>query len=198
MELRSSRSQVAFRKDRPDRSQTCLTTDGPSEPSGQRKIHKSSRIYIPSPPPCVGKTSCLSAAAQHTSDTRANFGAECALRDKHIVSLGDRSLFRGSTKLSDFVTPYSAAPGGTLPESAVPVRRERMRRKRKHTRNTHTHTYIYIYIYIYTYIYIYIYIYYLLIYLFIYLYLCIYLFIYIFAKNAGSAAAAVTECNGNK
>ena len=42
-------------------------------------------------------------------------------------------FFRGSMKLSDFVTPSSAAPGGTLPESAVPVRRERMRRKNKIT-----------------------------------------------------------------
>ena len=38
-------------------------------------------------------------------------------------------FFSGSTRLSDFVTPSSAAPGGFQPESAVPVRRERMRRK---------------------------------------------------------------------
>ena len=34
-------------------------------------------------------------------------------------------------RLSDFVTPSSAAPGGFRPESAVPVRREGMRRKTK-------------------------------------------------------------------
>ena len=43
------------------------------------------------------------------------------------------SFFRGSMKLSDFVTPSSAAPGGTLPESAVPLRHERMHRTNKIT-----------------------------------------------------------------
>ena len=38
------------------------------------------------------------------------------------------SFFRGSMKLSDFVSQSSAAPGGFQPECAAPVRRERMRR----------------------------------------------------------------------
>ena len=38
-------------------------------------------------------------------------------------------------RFSDFVTPSSANPGGTLPESAVPVRRERMLR----SKNTKKH-----------------------------------------------------------
>ena len=37
------------------------------------------------------------------------------------------SFFRGSMRLSDFVTPSSSAPGGTLPESAARMRHERMR-----------------------------------------------------------------------
>ena len=38
-------------------------------------------------------------------------------------------FLRGSMKLSDFVSPSSAAPGGFQPECAVPVRPKRMRRK---------------------------------------------------------------------
>ena len=38
------------------------------------------------------------------------------------------SFFRGSMKLSNFVSPSSAAPGRFQPECAVPVRRESMRR----------------------------------------------------------------------